>query len=88
MQHTSNESDILFVVKFELGETLSDTIEYRRGDIAEELALEFCNRNDLSINIYPTIVTALEDKYATVQELNEKEEMQNFIDCNQAQGKG
>lgn len=69
------DNEVLFVVKFELGESLSDTIEFRKYDISEELAIDFCKRNNLGINVYPTIVDALNQKYKTVQALNEKEEM-------------
>lgn len=33
-----NEKEVLFIVKFELGDQLSDQIVFRKDDISEELA--------------------------------------------------
>lgn len=72
-----HSQEVLFIVKFELGEKLSDQIEFRKGDIAEELALEFCERNELGASVYTTIVSALEEKYQTVQKLNGMDQKNN-----------
>ena len=78
----NNENEVLFIVKFELGDTHSDQIMYKVGDIVEELAIQFCERNQLGVGVYTTIVDALEEKYQTVQELNKAQYEKNRANKN------
>lgn len=61
---------MIFIVKFELGDQLSDQIVFRKDDISEELALAFCEKHNLGVPVYSTIVNALEEKLKIVQSLN------------------
>ena len=65
--------DVLFIVKFELGDELSDQIVFRKDDISEELALAFCEKHKLGVPVYNTIVNALDEKFKIVQGLNSHE---------------
>ena len=66
----SEKKEVIFIIKFELGDEFSDHIEFRKDDISEELAMAFCEKHKLGIPVYNTIVNNLEEKLKIVHGIN------------------
>ena len=65
ISHSSNP-DVIFVLNLDIGSGKKDKIIFRSQDTPEDLALQFCRKNNLNIRVYDFVANALREKYHEV----------------------
>ena len=58
----TQETSVLFVLNLDIGDGTTDRIVFRQDSIPAKVALEFCQRNNLDINVYNYLLNALEER--------------------------
>lgn len=85
---SNKKKDVLFILNLEIGGGKSDKIQFKQGNKAEDLSLEFCKKHNLNIRVYDFIVKALNQKKQEVRmkleqkKLKKKSKKNNFFNEN------
>ena len=70
----NRSQEILFILNLDIGKKIKDKITFKRGDIPEDLAIQFCQKNSLNIKVYDLIVQGLRDKYEEAIKMESEED--------------
>jgi hypothetical protein len=57
-----NNPDVLFVLNLDIGSGKQDKISFKSTDTPENLALQYCRKNNFNIQVYDLVSNALREK--------------------------